>query len=128
MPLANRILQILVLLPALLFLVTGMRWLVAPAGVAPEFGLTLGEGVGLSSQVGDMTGFFLTLGSCMLIALISGRRTWYYPAIMLLAITAVGRVVAWLVHDATLALDLIAPEVIVALILLVASRRLPETS
>ncbi|WP_241521190.1 hypothetical protein [Kineobactrum sediminis] len=128
MPLANRILQILVLLPALLFLVTGMRWLVAPAGVAPEFGLTLGEGVGLSSQVGDMAGFFLTLGSCMLIALISAHRTWYYPAIMLLAITAVGRVVAWLVHDATLALDLIAPEVIVALILLAASRRLPETS
>lgn len=128
MSVVNRILQILVLLPALLFLVTGMRWLVAPAGVAPEFGLTLGEGVALSSQVGDMAGFFLTLGSCMLIALISGHRTWYYPAIMLLAITAVGRVVAWLVHDATLALDLIAPEVIVALILLAASRRLPETS
>ena len=62
----------------------------------------------------------------MLIALISGRRSWYYPAIMLLSITAVGRVLAWLVHDATLALDLIAPEVIVSIILLVASRRLPE--
>jgi NhaP-type Na+/H+ or K+/H+ antiporter len=73
-----------------------------------------------------MSAFFLTLASCMLIALISGRRSWYYPAIMLLSITAVGRVLAWLVHDATLALDLIAPEVIVSVILLVASRRLPE--
>lgn len=122
----NKVLKILVLLPAILFLVTGLRWLVAPAGVAPMFGLTLDQGVGLSSQVGDMTGFFLTLGSCMLIALISGRRSWYYPAIMLLSITAVGRILAWLVHDATLALDLIAPEVIVSVILLVASRRLPE--
>ena len=122
----NKVLKILVLLPAILFLVTGLRWLVAPAGVAPMFGLTLDEGVGLSSQVGDMSAFFLTLGSCMLIALISGRRSWYYPAIMLLAITAVGRVLAWLVHDATLALDLIAPEVVVSIILLVASRRLPE--
>ena len=122
----NKVLKILVLLPAILFLVTGLRWLVAPAGVAPMFGLTLDQGVGLSSQVGDMTGFFLTLGSCMLIALISGRRSWYYPAIMLLSITAVGRVLAWLVHDATFALDLIAPEVIVSIILLVASRRLPE--
>ena len=122
----NKILKILVLLPAILFLVTGLRWLVAPAGVAPMFGLTLDEGVGLSSQVGDMFAFFLTLASCMLIALISGRRSWYYPAIMLLSITAVGRVLAWLVHDATLALDLIAPEVIVSIILLVASRRLPE--
>ncbi|MCB1708407.1 MAG: hypothetical protein KDI10_06700 [Halioglobus sp.] len=124
----NKVLKILVLLPAILFLVTGLRWLVAPAGVAPMFGLTLAEGVGLSSQVGDMSAFFLTLASCMLIALISGRRIWYYPAIMLLSITAVGRVLAWLVHDATLALDLIAPEVIVSIILLVASRRLPEAA
>jgi energy-converting hydrogenase Eha subunit E len=122
----NKVLKILVLLPAILFLVTGLRWLVAPAGVAPMFGLTLDQGVGLSSQVGDMSAFFITLASCMLIALISGRRSWYYPAIMLLSITAVGRVLAWLVHDATLALDLIAPEVIVSVILLVASRRLPE--
>ena len=122
----NKVLKILVLLPAILFLVTGLRWLVAPAGVAPMFGLTLDEGVGLSSQVGDMSAFFLTLAGCMLIALISGRRSWYYPAIMLLSITAVGRVLAWLVHDATFALDLIAPEVIVSIILLVASRRLPE--
>ena len=124
----NRVLKILVLLPAILFMVTGLRWLVAPAGVAPTFGLTLDQGVGLSSQVGDMSAFFLTLASCMLIALISGRRSWYYPAIMLLSITAVGRVLAWLVHDATLALDLIAPEVIVSIILLVASRRLPEAA
>ena len=59
----NKILKILVLLPAILFLVTGLRWLVAPAGVAPMFGLTLDEGVGLSSQVGDMSAFFLTLAS-----------------------------------------------------------------
>jgi hypothetical protein len=124
----NRILKILVLLPAILFLVIGVRWLVQPAAVSPMFGLTLEQGVGLSSQVGDMSAFFLTLGSCMLIALISGRRSWYYPAIMLLLITAVGRILAWLVHDATLALDLIVPELLVSVILLLASRLLPEKS
>jgi hypothetical protein len=98
----NRILSLLVLLPAILFVVTGLRWLVAPAGVA------------------------LTLGLCMLTALVSGRRNWYYPAILLLSITAIGRIIAWLIHDAALALDLIAPEVIVAAILLIASRRLPD--
>ena len=122
----NRILKILVLLPAVLFLVTGLRWLVAPTGVASNFGLTLDQGVGLSSQVGDMSAFFLTLSSCLLIALISGRRSWYYPAIMLLSLTAIGRIIAWLVHDAALALDLIAPEVVVSIILLVASRRLAK--
>ena len=119
----NRILQILVLLPAILFVVMGVRWLVDPAGVAPDFGLVLGEGLGLSSQVGDMSGYFLTLGICMLAALVSGRRVWYYPPMLLLLLTAVGRVIAWLLHDAALAPQ-IAAEIVVAVILLVAARRL----
>lgn len=122
----NRVLQVLVFLPALLFVVTGVRWLVAPAGVAPLFGLELGQGVALSSQVGDMTGFFLTLGLSMLFALISERRVWFYTPIMLLAFTAVGRIIAWLVHDAAFAIDLIMPEIIISLLLFVASRRLAK--
>jgi hypothetical protein len=123
----RKLVSLLVLLPAILFVVTGVRWLVAPVGVAPEFGLTLDFGVGLSSQVGVMAGFFLTLGACVLAALVSGRRSWYYPAILLLLITALGRIVAWVVHDAALALNLIAPEVIISLILIGASRILPES-
>ena len=122
----NSVLKVLVLVIAVSFLVTGLRWLVAPSGIAPQFGLTLDQGVGLSSQVGDMSAFFLTLATCLLMALISGRRSWYYPAIMLLSFTAIGRIIAWLVHDAALALDLIAPEVVVSIILLVASRRLAK--
>jgi hypothetical protein len=117
----KKVLSVLVLLPAILFIVTGLRWLVDPAGVAPEFGLVLGEGLGLSSQVGDMSGFFLTLGICMLVGLVSGRRSWYYPPVLLLLLTAVGRVIAWLLHDAALAPQ-IAAEILVAVILLVASR------
>ena len=122
----NNVLKGLVLVFAVSFLITGLRWLVAPVGVAPTFGLTLDQGVGLSSQVGDMSAFFLTLATCLLIAVISGRRSWYYPAIMLLSFTAIGRILAWLVHDAALALDLIAPEMVVSIILLVASRRLAK--
>ena len=121
----NKILSVLVLLPAVLFVVTGLRWLIDPAGIAPEFGLVLGEGLGLSSQVCDMSGFFLTLGICILVVLVSGRRAWYYPPALLLLLTAVGRVIAWLLHDAALASQ-IGVEVVVAVILLVASRRLAQ--
>ena len=62
----------------------------------------------------------------MLIALITGKRTWYYPPIMLLGLTAIGRVLAWLMHDAALAVNLIAPEVIVAALLIFAASRLPD--
>ena len=121
----NVALRAIVLLCGVLFIVTGLRWLLAPVGVAPEFGLVLSSGVGLSSQIGDMSAFFLTLGVCILMGLITQRAIWYYPPIILLSLTAVGRLLAWLLHDAALAMNLIAPEVIVALILLIASRRLP---
>ena len=121
----NVALRAIVLLCGVLFIITGLRWLLAPAGVAPEFGLVLSSGVGLSSQIGDMSAFFLTLGVCILMGLITQRAIWYYPPIILLSLTAVGRLLAWLLHDAALAMNLIAPEVIVALILLIASRRLP---
>lgn len=122
----NKVFKLLVLLPAILFMATGIRWLVAPAGIAPDFGLTLAEGVGRSSQVGDMASYFLTLGSCMLIALISERRTWFYPPMMLLALTALGRIVAWLWHDASLAVSHITVELLVALVLLLACSRLTQ--
>ena len=124
----NNFLKVMVLMPALLFLVTGLRWLVAPAGVAPMFGLSLEQGLGLSTQVGDMTAFFLSLGLCILLALVTEQRCWYYPPIMLLSIAAFARLVAWLMHDAAFAVDMIVPEVLVSLVLLVASRRLPKAA
>ena len=122
----NTAIKLLVLLFGILFLVTGLRWVLAPAGIAPDFGLALGSGIGLSSQVGDMSAFFLTLGVCILMGLTTQRSVWYYPPIMLLSLTAVGRILAWLIHDAALATQLIAPEFIVSLVLLFASRRLPS--
>lgn len=122
----NKIIKVLVLLPAVFFIFTGVRWLVAPGDVAATFGLGLSEGLGRSSLIGDITGFFLTLGSCMLIALITQRRTWYYPAILLLAVAVLGRIIAWLIHDAALAGPQIMVELVVVGILLAASLRLPQ--
>ena len=39
----NAILRLLVLLPGVLFLVMGLRWLLAPRGIAPEFGTHASE-------------------------------------------------------------------------------------
>jgi hypothetical protein len=99
--------------------------LIAPDGIAPEFGLILGDGLGLSSQIGDMSGYFLFLGISMLLGVITGHRPWFYAAAILLSLTAVGRTVAWLVHDAALASQ-IRSEVVIAALLLIASRVLGE--
>ena len=61
----RRVFSLVISLLAVVFIVMGVRWLIAPEGIAPEFGLILGDGLGLSSQIGDMSGYFLFLG-CLL--------------------------------------------------------------
>ena len=118
------VLRILVTLPALLFIAMGLRWGVDPAGAAQGLGMTLLEGAGRSSQIGDVGGMFLSMGVMMLIALFTANRAWFLAPALLLSLIAVYRVVAFLVHDAALATDSIAVEVIVTAVLLAASFKL----
>ena len=90
----KRLFALIVMLPGLLFVIMGLRWLVDPAGIAPSLGLTLETGFGLSSQVGDLSAFFLVAGLSILIALITRTRSWYYPPVMLLLIAATGRLIS----------------------------------
>lgn len=122
----NKVLKVLVVLPSLLFIVVGLRFLFDPAGAVAELGMPLLDGIGRSTQIGDLSAFFITGGACVLIAVATGRRTWYYPPMMLLGLTAFGRTLAWLVHDAALAVDAIAVEVIVTVLLAVAASKLPD--
>ncbi len=122
----KKVLKVVVALPAVLFIVMGLRWLVDPAGIAPELGFVLGDGLGRSSQVGDFAAFFLTAGLCILLGVVSARRIWFYPQVMLLLLAAVGRVLAWALHDAAFAGAMIAFEVLVGGLLLAVSRWLPE--
>ena len=118
----NTAIKLLVLLFGILFLVTGLRWLFMPAGIAPDFGWRWAQAL-VSVLVGDKRS---RPSASHFNGLTTQRSVWYYPPIMLLLLTAVGRVLAWLLHDAALATQLIALEVIVSLVLLFASRRLPS--
>jgi len=116
--------RILVAIPAILFVVMGLRWAVDPEGAAASLGMTLMTGVGRSSQIGDVGSFFIAMGIMMLIGLITGRRAWFQAPALMLALAAVLRVVAWLVHDAALALDMIIVEVALASVLIMACSKL----
>ncbi len=118
------LLRVLVMLPAVLFVVMGLRWITDPAAAATALGMTLMDGVGRSSQIGDVGALFLSMGMMMLLALITARRSWFYAPALMLALVAVLRLLAWLLHGAALALDMIMVEVVVVGILLFASSRL----
>lgn len=113
----NRVLQVIASLPGILFLVTGLRWLIDPAGAAAALGMPLLEGVGRSTQIGDLSAFFLVLALFTLTGVATLKRHWFYAPVALLVIAAFSRIVAWLVQDAALALNLIVPELVIAALL-----------
>ena len=106
--------RILAALPAIVFISFGVRWLVAPAGIAPFFGMDLMEGLGRSTVIGDMAAAFLTMGISVLTGLITQRRTWIIVPAIFMALAALGRLLAWAFHDATLATNMIGPEILIA--------------
>ncbi len=112
--------------PALLFICVGLAWWIVPGFISAQLGMPLLNGVGLSTQIGDLASFFLTLGSCILIGLASGNRVWLYPSIMLLSFATVGRILAWLIHGATLTVEMIAVEWITIAVLILVSREMAK--
>jgi hypothetical protein len=120
----DKLLRVLCSVPAILFVVVGLRWLIDPAGIAPELGMPLLEGIGRSTQIGDLAALFLSIGMMMLLAVITSRRHWFYVPVLMLLGAASFRVIAWLLHDAAFAGQLVALESGVACLLLFAASRL----
>lgn len=123
----NNILRIVIALPGLMFLAMGIRWLIDPAAAAETLGMPLLDGVGRSSQVGDMASFFITLGSMILIGSATQKSPWLYGGAMLLGFAAISRTLAALMHDAAMATDMIGFEVVIAALLLFAARRFQKS-
>lgn len=119
----NTLLKILIGLAAILFILIGVRWAVDPSGAAAFLGMPLLEGLGLSSQIGDIGAAFLGMGLMMMFGLVSQKPTWFYAPAMLLAFVAGFRLIAWLLHGAVFAGQQIMVEVVVAILLIIAASR-----
>ena len=122
----KRALRIFLVLPAIGFLVTGLRFAVAPAGAAKGLAMPLLDGAARSSQIGDVGALFLGMGLMILTALVTLERTWFVAPAILLLLVAVLRVLAWLFHGAALMIPMIVPEIVIGGLLLLASTKLAE--
>jgi len=80
--LLRKVLWVLIGLIALNFLVTGLRWAVAPSGAAEALDMSLLNGAGLSTQMGDIGAFFIGMGLFVLLGLVTKKRPvrfWFLP-------------------------------------------------
>ena len=110
------------------FLLMGLRWIIDPSSAAASLSMPLLEGAGLSTQIGDVGSFFITIGAMTLIGVIKQKRHWLYAPSMLLLVAALYRVLSTLLHGAAFALPSITIEIIVGLFLIFAGSKISKES
>lgn len=104
------------------FVLSGIRWVVDPAGAGATIGMPLLEGLALSTQIGDLGAFFFAGGLLTLGGVWKQKAHLYLAPALFLGTAAVFRVLATLVQGADLALPMIIPELVMAGILVMAAR------
>ena len=109
-----------------LFLINGLQWIIAPANIAAQLGMPLLEGVGLSTQIGDMGSFFITVGAMTLIGALSQTRHWFYAPSILLLVAALFRTLSTAIYGAPFVLPAIFVEISVGLFLIFAGSRISK--
>ena len=120
--------RILAGLVGFFFLAQGVNFLLSPAKAAEGLGMPLLDGIGRSTQVGDISGVFLTIA--ILCGLGIAQQSPHEPraAGILLATIAVARILAWALAGAAFATVPIAVEFVTAGILFFAASRLGSTA
>ena len=114
----KNVLRIVAGLVGILFFLNGLQWIISPANVAASLGMPLLEGVGLSTQIGDLGSFFITVGAMTLIGAITTTRHWFYAPSMLLLVAALYRTLSTLLYGAPFVMSAIVVEVVVGLFLI----------
>ena len=110
------------------FLLMGLRWIIDPYSAAASLSMPLLEGAGLSTQIGDVGSFFVTIGVMTLIGVIKQKRHWLYAPSMLLLVAALYRVLSTVLHGAAFTFSPIAIEIIVGLFLIFAGSKISKES
>ena len=120
----KNVLRVIAGLVGILFFLNGLQWIISPANVAASLGMPLLEGVGLSTQIGDLGSFFITVGAMTLIGAITTTRHWFYAPSMLLLVAALYRTLSTILYGAPFVMSAIVVEISIGLFLIFAGSRI----
>lgn len=118
----DKVFRGLAALVGVFFVLSGLRWIIDPAGAGAGLGLPLLDGIALSTQIGDLGAFFFAGGTMALLGAWKQKAEWYLAPAFLIGTAAVFRILAAVVQGAELALPFIIIEAIMTGILVMAAK------
>tara|TARA_B100000965_G_scaffold279587_1_gene237414 strand:- start:587 stop:958 length:372 start_codon:yes stop_codon:yes gene_type:complete len=105
-------------------LFSAVNWLIDPEQAAAGLSMTLLEGEGGNTQIGDFTSFFFTAGLMAVIGAYRNEHIWLYTTVSLLGSAAVFRISAGLFHGTEFLTSAIIFEIISSILLLISANRI----
>ena len=105
-------------------LLQAFLWLMDPLSAAQSLSMSLLEGEGGNTQIGDFTSFFFTAGLMATIGAYRSEHLWLYTTISLLGSAAIFRISAGLFHGTDFLTSAIAFEIIASILLLISANKI----
>ena len=105
-------------------LLQAFLWLIDPLSAAQSLSMSLLEGEGGNTQIGDFTSFFFTAGLMATIGAYRSEHLWLYTTISLLGSAAIFRISAGLFHGTDFLTSAIAFEIVASILLLISANKL----
>ena len=105
-------------------LLQAFLWLIDPLSAAQGLSMSLLQGEGGNTQIGDFTSFFFTAGLMAIIGAYRSEHLWLYTTISLLGSAAIFRISAGLFHGADFLTSAIAFEIIASILLLISANKI----
>ena len=105
-------------------LLQALSWLFDPSSAAAGLSMSLLEGEGGNTQIGDFTSFFFTAGLMAVIGAYRNEHLWLYTTISLLGSAAVFRILAGAFHGTEYLISAIVFEIVASLLLLLSVRKI----
>ena len=115
-------LRVISIVIGVLAFVTAMQFAFMPARAAERLGMPVLEGIGASTQLGDIGGLFLAVAVLVGLAQRPGRAGLLLAPAILVGCAAVMRILVFLAGHAAFAAQFIVPEVVLAGLLFAAAR------
>ena len=105
-------------------LLQAFLWLIDPLSAAQSLSMSLLEGEGGNTQIGDFTSFFFTAGLMATVGAYRSEHLWLYTTISLLGSAAIFRISAGLFHGTDFLTSAIAFEIIASILLLISANKI----
>ena len=100
------------------------NWILDPSSAAEGLSMSLLDGQGRNTQIGDFTSFFFTAGVMAIIGSFRNEHVWLYATICLLGSAAIFRIFAGFFHGADLLISAIIFEIMCSIILLISANKI----